>query len=142
MTKVTTALLFCLAAAVHVAQGSVVELTVDNYVQTEEGLWLIEFFAPWCGHCKAIKPEWNAMVEGASGARHTLHFCVVNCDEPDGKALAQRSGVAGYPTIMMHHKFSEKYAGPRDRGAMHAHADRLNPQTALTGRVTRRGGCA
>lgn len=48
----------------------VVELTDSNFdklvVQSDE-LWLVEFFAPWCGHCKNLAPHWSKAASELKG---------------------------------------------------------------------------
>ena len=39
----------------------VISLTQKNFkklVLESDDLWLIEFYAPWCGHCKKLEPQW------------------------------------------------------------------------------------
>jgi protein disulfide-isomerase A6 len=40
----------------------VVVLTQSNFdelVLGSKDIWLVEFYAPWCGHCQKLEPEWN-----------------------------------------------------------------------------------
>jgi len=55
---------------------------------------MIEFYAPWCGHCKALEPEWNA---SASELKGKVKFGKVDATEE--QRLAQQFQVQGYPTI-------------------------------------------
>jgi protein disulfide-isomerase-like protein len=55
---------------------------------------MVEFYAPWCGHCKALEPEWNAASAALKGK---VKFAKV--DATENEQLARKSGVSGYPTI-------------------------------------------
>ncbi len=66
----------------------------DELVLGSRDIWLVEFYAPWCGHCKKLEPEWN---EAASKLRGQVKMGKV--DATVETALASRFGVRGYPTI-------------------------------------------
>ena len=55
---------------------------------------MIEFYAPWCGHCKKLEPEWN---EAATHMKGKVKFAKV--DATENNALSSRFAIQGYPTI-------------------------------------------
>ena len=74
---------------------------------------LAEFYAPWCGHCKSLAPEWAT----AAGKTRKLNpSCILaKVDADEHKELAERYGVASYPTIKVFKGGkATDYAGPRE----------------------------
>ncbi|KAI6672744.1 hypothetical protein NL676_000650 [Syzygium grande] len=76
-----------------------VELTSSNFdelVLKSKELWVVEFFAPWCGHCKKLAPEWKKAANNLKGKVKLGH---VDCDAE--KSLMSRYKVQGFPTILV-----------------------------------------
>ena len=73
------------------------ELTEANFkklVLGSDDMWLVEFFAPWCGHCKNLAPHWS---KAAGELKGKVKLGAV--DATVHASLAQQYGVQGYPTI-------------------------------------------
>ncbi|XP_071715978.1 probable protein disulfide-isomerase A6 [Rutidosis leptorrhynchoides] len=114
-TLLTLALIFISSAV-----ADVVVLTEDNFekeVGQDRGA-LVEFYAPWCGHCKKLAPEYEKL--GASFKKSkSVVIAKVDCDEHKG--VCSKFGVSGYPTIQWFPKGSlepKKYEGARTAEAL------------------------
>ncbi|KAK4313409.1 hypothetical protein Pmani_015243 [Petrolisthes manimaculis] len=94
------------------AKSSVVELNEDNWHQMLEGEWMVEFFAPWCPACKALKPIW----EDFGSWSDDLSISVGAVDVTNSPGLSGRFMVTALPTIY-HVKDGvfRQYRGSRDK---------------------------
>merc|ERR1711939_626911 len=54
------------------------------------------FYAPWCGHCQRLAPEYEKAAKNLAGM---VDFVAVDCDEDKNKPLCQEYGIRGFPTI-------------------------------------------
>lgn len=95
--------------------SNVVDLTTanwDEYVNGEKSV-MVEFFAPWCGHCKALTPEYEKAADAFAADKTVV---IAKVDATVEKELGSRFGVSGYPTIKFFKKggtTDEVYNGGR-----------------------------
>ncbi|XP_011206958.1 protein disulfide-isomerase A6 homolog [Bactrocera dorsalis] len=85
------------ASALYSPSDDVVELTPSNFdrlVVEDDAVWVVEFFAPWCGHCKSLVPEYKKAAKALKGV---VKVGSVNADEH--RSLGGQYGVKGFPTI-------------------------------------------
>uniref|UniRef100_A0A0E0M1W9 protein disulfide-isomerase n=1 Tax=Oryza punctata TaxID=4537 RepID=A0A0E0M1W9_ORYPU len=92
----------------------------DKLVTKSKDLWIVEFFAPWCGHCKKLAPEWKKAAKSLKGQVKLGH---VDCDAE--KSLMSKYKVEGFPTILVFGADKESpfpYQGARVASAIESFA--------------------
>ena len=76
-------------AIIHLSDG-----TFDQTVQS--GLTLIDFWAEWCGPCRALAPTINELADTYKGQ---VKVCKLDVDS--NQESAARHGIRGIPTVML-----------------------------------------
>lgn len=91
------AILINLTAGLYSPSDDVVELTAANFnekVLKSNSLWLVEFYAPWCGHCKNLAPEWAKVAKALKGIAK-----VGAVDMDKHQSVGAPYSIQGFPTI-------------------------------------------
>jgi len=115
---ITTALLLQVNGAEKVLE--IVELSdsdFDETVQTQERMF-VDFYAPWCGHCQELEPEFKKAANDARAEELETVFAKV--DVIANTKLAKQHKVSSYPTLLFFYKgkLDQTYAGDRKGDAM------------------------
>jgi protein disulfide-isomerase-like protein len=117
-----------LRAAAAAADETVVQLTAatfDAFVAAERAT-IIEVYAPWCGHCKRLKPDYESAAVALAADKLRLGAL----DATVHRELATKLGVRGYPTLIEYvggKRVGERYTGKRTVEALVAHVRSLVP---------------
>lgn len=86
--------------ALGASASAVVDLIPSNFdeVVLESGKpTLVEFFAPWCGHCKNLAPIYEELAQHFEYAKDKVTIAKVDADEH--RSLGTRFGIQGFPTL-------------------------------------------
>ena len=93
-------ILLALAFSVEVAQEDDVyiltDATFDDFLKEHPNV-LVEFYAPWCGHCKKLAPEYSKAAKKLKALENPTSLAKV--DSTVEKAVAERFQIKGYPTL-------------------------------------------
>jgi thioredoxin len=107
------------------ANTETVHLTEQNFdeaLSRDPGLMMVDFWAEWCGPCRAIAPLLEDLARGSAGK---VTLAKVNVDENPG--LAARYGIRSIPTILFVKggKVADQVIGAVPRAKLQAKLDAL-----------------
>ncbi|MCJ1334794.1 hypothetical protein MMC09_000059 [Bachmanniomyces sp. S44760] len=68
----------------------------DKLIAKSNQASIIEFYAPWCGHCKNLKPAYE---KAAKSLKDLANVAAVNCDDENNKPFCGNMGIQGFPTL-------------------------------------------
>jgi len=97
---------------VFVAVGS----NIEEVVYQDKDVF-IEFYAPWCGHCKSLAPVWKELAQKVAGVSSVV---IANCNADDNDVQHIHT-ISGFPTLVLFPKGATKgitYQGARDVESM------------------------
>jgi len=96
------------------------EQNFDEALVANQGLMMVDFWAEWCGPCRAIAPVLEELAEASEG-RVTL--AKVNVDE--NPALAARYGIRSIPTILFvkEGQVVDRVVGAASKAVLQRHID-------------------
>ncbi|EHL02292.1 putative protein disulfide-isomerase [Glarea lozoyensis 74030] len=111
-------------AAAIVAAAALLGAVPSNYTS------IVEFYAPWCGHCKNLQPAYEKAAKSLAGL---AKVGAVDCDEESNKPFCGSFGVQGFPTLKIvkpgktpGKPIVEDYNGPRTaKGIVDALVDKI-----------------
>jgi protein disulfide-isomerase A6 len=78
-----------LLSSLSEVSGGAVVLTKDNFKEKMQGKnAFIKFFAPWCGHCKSMKPAWDELGDVYASSSSVL-IGDVDCTDSESEAVCE-----------------------------------------------------
>lgn len=106
--------------------------TFSKSISTKEPV-LVMFYAPWCGHCKRMKPDYTKAAEELGNEGATCKMAMVDCTQ--NPEVTETYGINGFPTIklFMNGKYVEDYHGSRTTDDLKSFMKRIAvaPRTEL-----------
>ena len=115
--------------AIAPEDSAVIKLTEANFKDfiANNPYVLAEFFAPWCGHCKKLGPEFASAADSLVETNPDIKLAQVDCTED--RDLCAKFDIRGYPTLKI---FKGETASPSDYAGQRQSDAIINYMVKLT----------
>ncbi|KAF2468031.1 thioredoxin-domain-containing protein [Lindgomyces ingoldianus] len=87
------------AEGLYTKNSAVLQITgldYDRVIAKSNYTSIVEFYAPWCGHCRNLKPAFESAAKSLAGI---AKVAAINCDDEMNKPFCGQMGVQGFPTL-------------------------------------------
>jgi putative thioredoxin len=107
----------------------VTDATFDSQILAESArrVVVVDFWAPWCGPCRALSPVLDRLAEQAGG-----RFLLAKVNTDDNPAFAGQLGVRGIPAVfaLKDGRVIDSFVGALPEAQVRAFLDRVAPSPA------------
>ncbi|KAK4776509.1 hypothetical protein SAY86_005197 [Trapa natans] len=96
---------------------------------------VVEFYAPWCGHCMQLAPEYEKAASILSKHDPPIVLAKVDANDEANRDLASEHDISGFPTLKIFRKGGksvQEYKGPREAEGIVSYLKKQNgPASAV-----------
>ncbi|KAK6021132.1 protein disulfide-isomerase domain protein, partial [Ostertagia ostertagi] len=95
----------------------VIDLNEKFLDVSNEGFWIVKFYAPWCAHCKRLLPVWEHLGHAVSDKNLPVRVAKMDCTR--FTSACNSLSITGYPTILFFRQGRRlEYHGERTKEAL------------------------
>jgi putative thioredoxin len=108
----------------HALDVGLADFTQHVLEESKQRPVVVDFWAPWCGPCKSLKPVLEKLAAEYGGK-----FLLAKVNSDDNQELAVRYGVRGIPSVkaFVNGEAVDEFSGALPEGEVRAFLDRLVP---------------
>lgn len=91
---------------------------LGKYLKRETKPVMVMFYAPWCGYCKQLKPDYSEAATELKSSGHVL--AAIDVNRPENSVIRKQYNITGFPTLLYYEnaQFKYVYEGDNNKAAI------------------------
>jgi thiol oxidase len=86
------------------SNSRVQQVSPNNFtslIHNSPSLWIVNFYASWCGHCQHLAPIYDSFASDISAWKPVVGVAAVACSDPTNARLCRTYDVRGFPDVRL-----------------------------------------